>query len=117
MASHIIISWPEGDKRYEIPEAYTYRELSRIKTLTGIRAGEIEEALSAGDTDLVVALAQIAAERSGDTAPFSALVSLDFGAISLEDSEDADPTPAADQAAAAKDAEPLTTPETGGTPA
>ncbi len=115
MATQIIIQWPEGEKKYPMPEAFTYREMGRIKTLTSIRSAEIEDALMAGDTDLVLAIAQIAAERAGDAAPIQALESLEFGAIRVEDDEP-DPTPAAEPAAA-DDAEPQTIPETGGTPA
>lgn len=115
MANQMVIEWPEGPKRYPMPETFTYREMGRIKTLTGIRAGEIEDALLAGDTDVIVAIAQIAAERAGDSAPVDALESLDFGAIRVEAEED--PTPAAEEAAEDAGDAPQTTPETGGTPA
>lgn len=115
MATEIVIEWPEGPKRYPMPEKFTYREMGRIKTLTGIRSAEIEDALLAGDTDMIVAIAQIAAERAGDAAPIEALENLEFGAIRVEADEE-DPTPAASEAADDADA-PQTTPETGGTPA
>lgn len=116
MATEIVIEWPEGPKRYPMPENFTYREMGRIKTLTGIRAGEIEDALLAGDTDVIVAISQIAAERAGDSAPMEALENLEFGAIRVE--VETDPTPAAPEAAEADDASaPQTTPEPGGTPA
>lgn len=115
MANEIVIEWPEGPKRYPMPETFTYREMGRIKTLTGIRAGEIEDALLAGDTDVIVAMSQIAAERAGDAAPIEALESLDFGAIRVEVEED--PTPAAEEAADDAGDAHQTTPETGGTPA
>ena len=114
MATEIVIEWPEGPKRYPMPESFTYREMGRIKTLTGIRAGEIEDALLAGDTDIIVAMSQIAAERAGDSAPIDALENLQFGAIRVEAEED--PTPAASEAADDASA-PETTPEDGGTPA
>lgn len=117
MATEIVIDWPEGPKRYAMPTAFTYREMGRIKTLTTIRAGEIEDALMAGDTDLILAIAQIAAERAGDTAPITALEDLEFGAIRVEADEEEDPTqaaPAADDAPAGSE---VTTPEAGGTPA
>ena len=115
MANEIVIEWPEGPKTYPMPERYTYREMGRIKTLTGLRAGEIEEALMAFDTDVILAIAQIAAERAGDAAPIEALEALDFGAIRME--ADEDPTPAAEEAAEDAGDAPQTTPETGGTPA
>ena len=113
MANEIVIEWPEGPKRYPMPETFTYREMGRIKTLTGIRAGEIEDALLAGDTDVIVAIAQIAAERAGDSAPIEAMENLDFGAIRVEAEED--PTPAAEEAADDAGDAPQMTPETGGT--
>ncbi len=113
MANEIVIEWPEGPKRYPMPEAFTYREMGRIKMLTGIRAGEIEDALLAGDTDVIVAIAQIAAERAGDSAPIEAMENLDFGAIRVEVEED--PTPAASEAAEDASDAPQTTPEPGGT--
>ena len=44
---------------------FTNRELHTIKRLAGIRAGELEEAFEAGDTDLILAFAVIALERNG----------------------------------------------------
>ncbi len=113
MATEIVIEWPEGPKRYAMPESFTYREMGRIKTLTGIRAGEIEDALLAGDTDVIIAIAQIAAERANDTAPIEALENLEFGAIRVE--VEADPTPAASEAAEDHASAPQTTPDPGGT--
>jgi len=115
VATEIVIEWPEGPKRYPMPESFTYREMGRIKTLTGIRAGEIEDALLAGDSDVIVAISQIAAERAGDAAPIEALENLEFGAIRVE--ADQDPTPAASEAAEDAGSAPATTPEDGGTPA
>jgi hypothetical protein len=109
----IVIEWPEGAKKYPMPESFTYREMGRIKTLTGIRAGEIEDALLAGDTDVVVAISQIAAERAGDAAPIEALENLQFGAIRVE--ADEDPTQAASEAADDASDAPQETPALGGT--
>lgn len=113
MAPEIVIEWPEGDKRYPMPSSYTYREIGKIKTLTGIRSAEIEDALLAGDTDVVLAIAQIAAERSGDAAPITALELLDFGAIRIVDDE-VDPTQAGEEAAPDAGDGPQTIPATGG---
>lgn len=44
---------------------FTNRELHTIKRISGLRAGELNEALKAGDTDLVVALAVVALQRHG----------------------------------------------------
>lgn len=115
MPPEIVIEWPEGPKRYPMPTSYTYREIGKIKTLTGIRSAEIEDALLAGDTDVVLAIAQIAAERSGDAAPITALEVLDFGAIRIVDDE-VDPTQAGPETAADAGDAPQTTPATGGIP-
>lgn len=115
--SEIVISWPEGERRYQLPSSYTYREMGRIKTITGLRAGEIEQALIAGDSEVIIAIAVIAAERSGDKVDIDKIGDLEFGAITVE--EEPDPTPAADDAAATDEPSSLTpeTPEAGGTPA
>jgi len=116
VASEIIIGWPEGERRYPLPSSYTYREMGRIKTITGLRAGEIEQALIAGDAEIIVAIAVVAAERAGDSIDISKIEDLEFGAISVE--EEPDPTKAADAAAATDELSSLTpeTPEAGGTP-
>lgn len=46
---------------------FTNKELHTIKTLSGVRAGEMEEALAAEDNDLIVAFCVIALERAGKT--------------------------------------------------
>jgi hypothetical protein len=43
----------------------TNRELHRIKVMSGVRAGELYEALVAGDSDLIVAFTVIVLERKG----------------------------------------------------
>jgi len=54
------------DGEYDLDVSYfTNRELHTIKRVAGVRAGEIEEAFAAIDTDLVVALAVIALNRAG----------------------------------------------------
>jgi len=45
----------------------TNRELHRIKTMTGIRAGELLESLAAGDNDAIVALSAVILARRGKT--------------------------------------------------
>src|SRR5262245_15027266 len=46
-------------------QSLTNRELHRVKTLTGIRGGEIGEAFAAGDTDVTIALAVVVLTRHG----------------------------------------------------
>lgn len=45
------------------PETLTNREGHRIKQMTGLRAGELEDAMTAGDSDLLLALAAIVLAR------------------------------------------------------
>lgn len=116
MPSEIIIDWPDGAKRYPMPESYTYREMSRIKALTGIRGGEIGEALVAGDTDAIIAIAVVASERVHDPINVDKLEDLPFGSIRLE-AEEEDPTQAAPAVAESggEVEETPATPEAGGT--
>lgn len=74
--------------------SFTNRELHLIKKETGVRAGELEEAFQAGDSDLLVALAYIALQRAGRDVPIDVLWELEAGAIDPDLSEeeaDADP--------------------------
>jgi hypothetical protein len=47
------------------PGSLTNREGHRLKVMSGVRMGELEEALLAGDNDVLVALAAIVLERRG----------------------------------------------------
>jgi hypothetical protein len=60
---------------------FTNRELHTIKRMAGIRAGEIPDALEAGDNDLVVALTVIALERNGKTVHEDTLWNANVGCI------------------------------------
>lgn len=62
-------------------EAFTNRELHRIKLMSGVRMGEIDDALGAGDNDLLVAFTAIALTRSGKTVPDDALWDAPPGAV------------------------------------
>lgn len=108
----IVIAHPDGERRYPIPETFTYREIGTIKRVSGLRAGELEDALAAGDVDVIVALAVIAATRAGETVTAADFENLEFGAIDV-DGGDEDPTPAAEDAGGA----PLTTSGQPGLPA
>lgn len=94
--SHIIIALPnEVPRKYPVPEGFTYRELNTIKTITGLRPADFEEALNTGDPGIVISLAIICANRAGHTITEDDLLDLEVGAIRLEgDEDDADPTPA-----------------------
>lgn len=58
----------EGEYEFD-PSYFTNRELHLIKRETGIRAGELQDAVEAGDNDLVVTLAYIALLRAGKKLP------------------------------------------------
>lgn len=51
-------------------------ELHLIKTMSGVRAGELEEALEAGDFDVILAFAAVALRRAGRKVPSEALLDL-----------------------------------------
>lgn len=57
------------DGEWEIDGDFTNRDLNDIKKISGVRAGELQEATEAGDNDLVVAIAWIALRRNGKTGP------------------------------------------------
>lgn len=66
MAKVRIIDLAPVTGEYELDLSYfTNRELHTIKTLSGVRAGELESALESLDNDLVVSLAKVALERNG----------------------------------------------------
>ena len=88
--------------------------MQTIKTVTGLRPGDFENALVTGDPDIVIALAVICAGRAGHKITPEMLLDLEVGAISVEDDEDENPTIAAVEAAEIQIEE--TTHEDGGTP-
>lgn len=54
------------DGEYEVDQAaFTMGDLRLIKSIAGVRAGELDEALRAGDVDVLVAITIIALRRSG----------------------------------------------------
>lgn len=70
---------------YEMDESYfTNRELHTIKQIAGVRAGELSDAISAGDSDLIVALAAITLERNGKKVPVDMLWDAPAGKIMIE---------------------------------
>lgn len=77
---------PKFDGDYPIDiGAFTMRELQIIKRMSGVRAAELEEAFTAGDTDLILAIAVIAVRRNGKAwEQFEALAwESELGAISF----------------------------------
>lgn len=67
MAKIVIKGIPGIDGEYELDQSkqFTSRELHIIKKETGVRVGEFEEAIKAGDHDLIIAFAYIALRRAG----------------------------------------------------
>lgn len=80
------------DGEYEFDHTtFKQREYHLIKTVAGVRALEIEEALNAGDLDMVVAFAKIALERAGKgDVPLDVLWEADVGQLTWDpgDAED-----------------------------
>ncbi len=94
----IIISGVDAyDGPYDFDPSFTNRELHTIKRLTGVRAGELGDALEAGDSDLLVALAAIAIVRAGKQLDENLLWDAEGGSITyeggIEEEDDADPPP------------------------
>lgn len=76
--------------------SFTMRELQIIKRMSGVRAGELEEAFAAGDSSLILAIAVIAVRRNGKNwEAFEQIAwDSDLGAITFVAEEAADePTP------------------------
>lgn len=65
--NHLVIDGcPPWDGKYDLPDfTFTNRELHRIKTISGIRGGELLDALVSEDASVFVALATVAVERTG----------------------------------------------------
>lgn len=80
---------------YDFDASYfTNKELHIIKKIANVRAGEIQEAFQARDSDLIVAFAAIALERNGKAWHEQVLWNAKFGSIEIEFAdaeEDADP--------------------------
>jgi hypothetical protein len=89
-------------ERYELPDNFTYREMHRIKRLTGLRAGELFAALEAGDTDVAMAFAITAADRAGKLSDEDQFMDLEIDQIELDFTEEQNggpPSKAAEDAA------------------
>ena len=77
----------DGEK-YEMLDNFTYREMNRIKRLTGLRAGELFPALEAGDTDVAVAFAITAMDREGRLESEDEIMDLELDKITLDFGEE-----------------------------
>jgi hypothetical protein len=80
---------PAYNGEYPLDSSYfTNRELNLIKTVSGVRAGELGEAFGAGDNDLMVALAAIAIWRAkGEKPNIDALWDAEAGKFTLNIAE------------------------------
>lgn len=74
----------DGEAILDFNEAFDGDELHLIKQHAGVRVGEIGEAMTAGDYDLIVALAKIAFDRAGRDIPLDRLMKAKVGAIQFE---------------------------------
>lgn len=75
---------------------FNLSELHEIKRISGVRAGEITEALIAGDTDLMLAMAVITLRREGKQPDVESLWLSEAGKLRfdfLSDDEEADGSP------------------------
>jgi hypothetical protein len=95
-------------REYRVPETFTYREIKLMKTLTGLRPGELLEAIALQDPDAAIAMAAICLLRSGELRNPNALYEKDAGSIVL-DLEDDDQDDDEDEGA-----EPVGPPDEGG---
>jgi len=63
---------------------FTGRELHTIKQISGVRAGELQDAFAAGDYDLVVALTVIVLQRAGQKVDADEIMDADVGSITIK---------------------------------
>lgn len=109
----IIVKGANGtEQRWPLPEDITYGEFRTLKALAGVEPAGLEDALRVADAATIMVLAIISAKRAGAELTMDDLDRLPFGAVTIEDDEER-PT---EQAAAATDALPATTPDSGGNP-
>ena len=76
------------DDAYDVPGDFTYRELALFQRIAGVAPVGLEEAFSAGDPGLIVALAVVSARRQGVELDPEVLFDREAGAIRLEGDED-----------------------------
>jgi len=77
-----VLPW---DGKYDFPDfAFTNRELHRIKQISGVRAGELIEALDANDRAAVVGVAVVVMGRHGKLVDPDDLWDATAGAFYLE---------------------------------
>jgi hypothetical protein len=76
------------DVEYPLPLDLTYREMNLMKRVSGLRAGELYEALDVSDPDAVIAFAAVAIRRANPEMSVKAieddLLDREFGKIILD---------------------------------
>jgi hypothetical protein len=77
------------DGEYDADISYfTNRELHKIKVLTGLRAGEFDEAFKVGDNDVIVAIATVILERNGKGEATELLWDAPAGSVTLDTTDE-----------------------------
>ena len=88
MPKVVIKDVPGLDGEYELDLTFTHRDFRTIKQTAGVRANEVMDAINAGDLDIIVALAEIALQRSGKPHSVEQLWDSEAGSITLDVSAD-----------------------------
>ena len=85
MPKLIVDGLPPWDGEYPFDNwLFTNRELHRIKQLSGIRAGELFEAIEAGDSDVAVIVAAVVLARHGKHADVEDLWDAQVGVLKID---------------------------------
>jgi hypothetical protein len=84
--------------KYDMPDNFTYREMSRIKRLTGLRSSEIFPGIEAGDTDVAIAFAVTALARAGKLEDEEQIWDLEVSKIELDFTDEVNGGPPAEAA-------------------
>lgn len=107
MASIKLTNVPPFDGEYPLDlTKFNGDELHLIKQISGVRGGEIREALTAGDYDLVISFAVIALMRAGRTVDAKQIRAADVGCIdvNLDDKESEQRPPASPSSSGSENA-------------
>lgn len=85
MATIKVEGVPPFDGSYPFDASkFNGRELHAIKEISGVRAGELGEALAAGDYDLVVAFTVVVLRRAGLAVHPDQILEADIGSITVD---------------------------------
>lgn len=89
------------DGEYELPEGLAFKntECHRIKQICDVRAGDLIDALEAGDAGAYVAVAAVAIDRTGVKVDLNDLWQAEIGCITIDARADGPPTPSVDEGA------------------